>query len=119
METPDQLLQRLDNMGEGRVRQLMANRYFKPKALPLVNGWLTQKDEERERLKPRPDAEEALEKTRKLAREAHESVKKANEVAARADEKARKANRLAMTAIGVGSGALLVSVLALFALAIR
>ena len=113
METPNQLLERLEKMGEQRVRGLLANPHFDPKALPLIQNWLSGKQPERDGGRPaKQELDEALEKARALARQAGESAKKASEVA-------RKANRMAFAALAAGSLGLLVSILALFVLALR
>jgi hypothetical protein len=115
METPDELLARLDRMGEERVRALLCKKYFEPKALPLVEGWISRKEQERSGnggRAPHQDLGVALEKARTLAG-------RASEAASRATESASKAQRLAIVAVAVGSSALLISILALFALAIR
>ena len=116
METPDQLLARLDTMGEQRVCMLMEKNYFEPRAVALVQGWLTRKQEARQPEPPNP-VEEELEKARALARQAIEAAAKADQNAARADERARRANRVALAAVAMGSSGLLVSVLILFVLA--
>jgi len=115
METPDELLARLDRMGEERVRALLCKKYFEPKALPLIEGWISRKEQERGGnggREAQQDFGAAIEKARTLAGRASESAK-------RATENANKAQRLAIAAVAVGSAALLISVLALFALAIR
>jgi uncharacterized MAPEG superfamily protein len=115
METPDQLLARLDRMGEERVRALLCKKYFEAHTLPLVEGWISRKEQERSGnggRAPQQDLGAALDKARTLAG-------RASEAAARATENANKAQRLAIVAVAVGAAALLISVLALFALAIR
>jgi uncharacterized MAPEG superfamily protein len=115
METPDELLARLDRMGEERVRALLCKKYFEPRTIPLVEGWVSRKEQERAgnggRIPPR-DFGAAIEKARTLAG-------RASEAAARATETASKSQRLAIVAVAAGSAALLISILALFAMAIR
>ena len=122
METPDQLLSRLDIMGEDRVRALVSREYFEPKAVTLVQGWLARKEQSRvknETQAPQPDLEELLEKARALASQASRAAVKAQECATQAGETAKKAHRVAVIAIAVGSAGLLISILSLFALALR
>jgi hypothetical protein len=121
METPDQLLARLDTMGEARVRGLLAKEYFEPKTLSLVQGWLSQKERERTGAKrtPEEDRDEALRQARALAQEANAAAAQALELARKADELARRTGRLAMVALALASFSSLISILALFALAIR
>lgn len=115
METPDELLARLDRMGEERVRALLCKKYFEPRTLPLVEGWISRKEQERSGNGGRARQQDlgvALEKARTLAGKASEASKLAA-------ENANKAQRLAIVAVAVGAAALLISILALFALAIR
>ena len=122
MESPDQLLGRLDRMGEERVRALLGRKYFEPKTVPLVKGWLSKQEQERRGSGNRVDVldvGEVLEQVREVARHASEAAVKAQECATQAGETARRTQRFAVIAIAVGSAGLLVSVLALFALAIR
>jgi len=109
METPDEMLARLDRMGEERVRALLGKGdYFEPKTVSLVRGWIERKERKRESNGDRdalPNLQAALDKVRA---DAH-----------RAAKAAEKAQRFAMIAIGVGAASALVAVLALFALAIR
>jgi hypothetical protein len=115
METPDELLVRLDRMGEERVRTLLGRDYFEPKAVSLVRGWLERAEQVHSgngRAMDGPALLESLEKARRGARQAWEAAEKA-------DATARKAQRMALIATTVGSAAMLVAVLALFALALR
>jgi hypothetical protein len=115
METPDELLARLDRMGEERVRALLCKKYFEPQTLSLVEGWISRKEQERGGnggSAPQRDFGAALEKARTLAG-------RASEAATRAAENANKAQRLAIVGVAISSAALLISILALFALAIR
>jgi hypothetical protein len=115
METPDELLARLDRMGEERVRTLLGRDYFEAKALPLVRGWLERAEQARSgngRTMSGSALVESLEKARRGAQKAWEAAEKA-------DACARKAQRLALIAVSVGSASMLVAVLALFALALR
>ena len=121
METPTQLLERLDTMGEERVRTLLARNYFEPKKLTLVEGWLTRIDQAQQAAAepPEPTAGELIDQARAQAREAAESAAKARERAVEATVAAKKAQRTALIAMTVGSTGLLVSTLLLFAMALR
>ena len=46
LETPDQLLERLDSMGLDNAKNLLARKHFEPKAVGLVQGWVSRKEEE-------------------------------------------------------------------------
>lgn len=121
METPDQLLQRLGVMGEERVRALMAKKYFEPRQVPLVQGWLLQIDQARGNGKQAAaqDPEELIRKARAMAREAREAASAARQRADEAQAMAKAAQRFSLIAVTVGSIGLLVSTLLLFAVAIR
>ena len=114
METPDEMLARLDRMGEDRVRALLGQgEHFEPNTWPLVRGWLESKGKKRNGDRDSlPNIYAAFENVRTVARQAAEAAEKA-------DEKAMKAQLYATIAIAVGSASALVAVLALFALAIR
>jgi hypothetical protein len=115
METPDELLARLDRMGEERVRSLLGRKYFEPKAVSLVQGWLERLEQARSGnggAVPGAALLEGLEQARRAARESRAAAERAN-------ESARKAQRLALIATTIGSVSMLVAVLALFALALR
>ena len=116
METPDEMLERLDRMGEDRVRALLGRGdHFEPKAVPLVRGWLERRDKKRETNGDRetlPNLYRSFERLRTSGRQAVEAAELAEELAT-------KAQRMALIAAVIGGASLLVSVLALFALAIR
>jgi len=121
VDTPEQMLQRLEAMGEDRVRAHIGMRQFESKALPLVNGWLSRREKERseasDNLDPaKADAERVLHNTRALVRQSSSAATRA---AIRAEERARQSWRLALVALIVASAGTIVSVLSLFALAIR
>ena len=113
VETPDQLQQRLEKMGESRVRALVGQGYFEPKKATFVQGWLDGKTRERSNGKP------GLEEILTLVGRANEAAAKAQEEARQATESAKKTQRLTLAALAVGSLGLLVSILTLFALALR
>ena len=114
LETPNQLLERLDRMGLDHVRNLLTKNHFAPKTLGLVQGWIDRKEEQRnptpppEAPKPDPAVQEAL----RTARQALRETRKVREAAA-------KTQRLAIIAIATASAGILVSILSLFATAIR
>ena len=115
METPDELLARLDRMGEDRVRALLGRDHFEPRTQPLVRGWLERAEKSRSGNGRGEDGAallKSLDETRRAAR-------KAQEAADKADGSAKKAQRLALIAMTLGSAAMLIAVLALFALALR
>jgi hypothetical protein len=116
METPDEMLERLDRMGDDRVRALLGRGdHFEAKAVPMVRGWLERREKKRESNGDRetlPNLYRSFERLRTTARQAVEAADLAEELAT-------KAQRMAQIAVVVGGASLLVSVLALFALAIR
>jgi hypothetical protein len=116
METPDEMLERLDRMGEDRVRALLGRGdHFEPKAVPLVRGWLERREKTRASNGDRqtlPNLYRSFERLRTTARQAVEAAEIAEDLAT-------KGQRLALIAMVVGGASLLVSVLTLFALAIR
>ena len=119
METPDQMLHRLEKMGRNKVRALIGLRHFERKTLPLVKGWLDRKDEEESEAQVREvlaDTDRALENTRRLARQSSSGAIK---LAARAERAAGRAQRLATIALAFASLSTLVAFLSLFALALR
>jgi hypothetical protein len=121
MEAPDQLLARLDKMGEPRVRGLLAKDYFEPKTISLVQGWISRKERERTgpQRTPEQERDEALRQALALAQEASEAAARAHELARKADELTRRTHRLATVAVAAASVSSLVSILALLVLAIR
>ena len=116
METPDEMLERLDRMGDDRVRALLGRGdHFEAKTVPMIRGWLERRAKKRESNGDRetlPNLYRSFERLRTTARQAVEAAELAEELAT-------KAQRLALIAAVVGGASLLVSVLALFALAIR
>lgn len=122
METPDQLLQRLEAMGEERVRALLARRYFESRQTPLVQGWLAKLEQARSEAEEPPavpDAAELLQRARDLARQAEKAASAAQHRASEAATLARASQRLSLIAVTIGSIALLVSSLLLFVAANR
>ena len=114
LETPDQLIKRLEHMGLDHAKNLLARQHFERKAVGLVQGWIARKEEERnptpppEAAKPDPAVQEALKTARQAIREAR-----------RVREAAAKTQRLATIAIAVASAGIVVSILSLFAIAMR
>jgi len=111
LETPNQLLERLERMGLDHAKSLLAKNHFEPKTLGLVQGWISRKEEE---LNPTPPAEldPAVQEALKTARQAIREARRVREAAA-------KTQRLAVIAIAVAGAAIAISILALFATAIR
>ena len=110
MQTPDQVLETLDSMGEPAVLEKLESGYFGAKKLPLVEGWLESKRtareqaEERkrqatERARPRPEQD----RTSELARQTRE-----------AQDGARKAYFMALTAVIVAGFGFVLSIVGLF-----
>ena len=112
LETPDQMLERLERMGLERVQSLLATKHFDPKTLGLVQGWIARKREEQN---PTPDgpAPEVV------ALEALQTARKATSDVRRLHVAAAKTQRLALIALAVAGSGLLISILTLFAIAIR
>lgn len=112
LETPDQMLERLERMGLDHVKNLLESNHFDPKTLGLVHGWVARKAEEQNPTpaapKPEAVAQEALQTARQAIREAR-NLRVA----------AAKTQRLFTIAIAVAGAGFLVSVLTLFAISIR
>ncbi len=112
LETPDQMLKRLDRMGLERVKSLLETDHFEPKTIGLVQGWIKRRTEEQcpSPAAPKPEvvAQEALTAARQAIRETRKL---------RVAE--LKTRRMATIAIAVSGAAFLVSILTLFASAIR
>jgi len=112
LETPDQMLERLERMGVDRVKTLMANKHFDPKTIGLVQGWIQRKIEEQNPTTPAPPVDEVAQEALQTARQAIREARKMRAAAA-------KTQRLATIAIAVAGAGILVSILTLFAIAIR
>ncbi len=112
LETPDQMLERLERMGVDRVETLLESDHFDPKTLGLVHGWIKRKEEERNPTAPAPNFEEMAQEALKTARQALHEDRKTRVVAL-------KNQRLATIAVAVAGTGLLISILTLFAIAIR
>lgn len=119
-ETPDQLLERLEQMGLGRARSLLVMNHFEGKAQNLVKGWIARKEEEEELKVPpsptppaaaAPDAA-AVQETIRMSRRAIREAQATREVVA-------QMRRLNTIAIATATAAIVVSILSLFALALR
>ena len=84
IETPDQLLERLDLMGLERVKTLHRKNHFEKKKRGVVDGWIERKEEELNPTpapavaKPDPAVQEAL----RIARRAFQEARKTQEAAA-------------------------------------
>jgi hypothetical protein len=117
VETPDQLLERLDRMGLERVKSLILRGHFEQKAMPLVKGWIQRKERELygsapEPVDPNQNLHAAVEQAARQAQQARAGAKAAGEAAS-------KAWRMALIAITVAAIGAVVSIMSLFALAIR
>jgi len=117
VETPDQMLERLDRMGLERVKSLTARGHFEQKVVPLVKGWITRR--ERELLKSTPEPAEPDQKLRMAVEQASRQAQQAKADAKAAQEAALKAQRTALIAITIAALGAVVSILSLFALALR
>ena len=113
LETPDEMLERLDRMGLDRVKSLLTTGHFERKTLGLVHGWVQRKEEEKNPpAPPAPSAEELAQEALKTARLAVREARKMHAAAV----KTRRTATIALALSGVG---ILLSILTLFAFAIR
>ena len=112
LETPDQMLERLERMGIERVKSLLATQHFDPKTIGLVNGWIQRKEEERNPTPAAPKTDEIAQEALKTARQAIREARKMRAAAV-------KTERMATIALVVAGAGILVSILTLFAIAIR
>ncbi len=112
LETPAQMLERLDRMGLERVKALVESGHFEAKTIGLVTGWIKRKEEERFPTTPEPSAEEVAREALKTARQAQAEARKARHAAA----SARRASTIALVVAGAAA---VIAVLGLFAAAIR
>jgi len=112
LETPDQMLERLERMGVERVTTLLESNHFDPKTVGLVHGWIKGKEEAQNPTPPAPKVDEIAEEALKTARQAIREARKLRAAAL-------KTQRLATIAIAVAGAGIFVSILTLFASAIR
>jgi hypothetical protein len=128
METPDQLQDRLERMGEPRVRGLISSGHFEPKTVPFVKDWLTRKRDtardageiaRTERQRDLDEVRAVADDAGQSARSAAESAKTAVASAGAVQEAARTSQRMAYLAVGLAGAGLLIALLTLFALAVR
>jgi hypothetical protein len=112
LETPDQMLERLERMGVERVKSLLDGDHFDSKALGLVHGWIKRKAEQQNPTPPAPNFEEIAQEALKTARKAIREDRKTRAVVL-------KTQRLATIAIAVAGASVLISILTLFASALR
>ena len=101
METPDQVIEKLEIMGEDEVRQRLSQGHFHSKKIPLVTGWLQRKDQGR----AEQQAVVARQKA-KVEEKRHEQIKDAMELAQAAQKQAKLAT-------GVAGGSVLLAVVAI------
>lgn len=122
VETPAQMLARLDRMGEERVRYLLSSAYFDPQQEPLVKGWLDEKERDRG-VGPAAEqdrAETAMDELRTRVRKAEGLALRSSEAAARSAEAIKtavqaqqKSAQVTWIALILGSLAMLTSIVAL------
>jgi hypothetical protein len=113
LETPDQMLERLDRMGLDRVKSLLATDHFEQKTIGLVHGWVKRKEEEKNPpAPPAPSAEEIAQEAHKIARLAVRESKKLRAVVV-------KTHRMATLALALSGAGILISILGLLVAAIR
>ncbi len=118
METPDQLLERLEQIGLGRAKSLLVMNHYEGKARNLVKGWIARKEEELKAppaptppvAAPPPAA--AVQETIRMSRRAIREAQATREVMA-------QMRRLNTIAIATATAAIVVSILSLFAVALR
>jgi len=110
MQTPAQVLETLDSMGEPAVREKLESGYFGAKKVPLVEGWLEQKHAEREREKER--VRQAAERARPRP-ERDRTVALALQTR-EAQDSASKAYFMALTAVIVAGFGFVLSIVGLF-----
>lgn len=113
-ETPNQLLERLETMGLGRVKKLLADRYFEDRAVGLVNGWVARQEQAIEDRRPKP-----IDPMQVALQEATRQAQQALEEATKAQVAAQRAQRQATIALTTSCVGILAAILALFAMAIR
>ncbi|NIM01309.1 MAG: hypothetical protein GTN89_10795 [Acidobacteria bacterium] len=111
LETPSQMLERLERMGLDRVKALLEKDHFDPKTIGLVAGWIKRKQEEENPAPTAPPADEVAREALKIARQAAAGARQAHVGAA-------KAQRMATIGLAVAGAATLVAILTLFAAAI-
>ena len=112
LETPDQMLERLERMGLERVQTLVETNHFDAKTIGLVHGWVKRKIEEQNPTRPAPKIDEIAQEALKTARQAIREERKTRAITL-------KTQRLATIAIAVAGAAVFISILTLFASAIR
>lgn len=112
LETPDQMLERLERLGLERVQSLLGTNHFDPKTMGLVQGWIKRKEEERNPTPKVRTAEEIAQEALQVARQATKEARKLRAVAL-------KTQRTAQIAIAVAGAGIAISFLTLFAFAIR
>ena len=112
VETPDQMLERLELMGLERVKGLLAKNHFEPKTHGLVRGWVARKEEALNLSPPAtPEIDPAVQEAIRTARKALLATVKTR-------EDLKKVQTQALIATVVAGAAMLVAALALFAFAI-
>ena len=112
LETPDQMLERLERLGLDRVQSLLTTNHFDPKTIGLVQGWVERKEEEQNPTPPVRTADE-------IAQEALHTARQATIEARRLRAAALQTQRMAQIAIAIAGAGIAISILTLFAFAIR
>ena len=107
-------LERLEEMGLGRVKKLLAGQYFEDRAVGLVNGWVARKEQEIEDRRPKP-IDQTQVAPQEATRQAHQALKEAT----KAQVAAQRAQRLATIALVTSCVGILTAILTLFDVAIR
>ena len=90
METPDQVIEKLELMGEDEVRMRLAQGHFHSKKIPLVTGWLERREQNR--------AQQQAVVARQQARvedKRNEQIKQAHDLATAAQKQANLAMMIA------------------------
>ena len=114
-ESPPEMLSRLERLGEERVRSLVESEYFHPRAIPLVQGWLAEKDRRRG-LGSRAETdrrEKVLEDLGVRLRRAEAAIKRAVKDAAAARQALEKSTRVTRAALILGSLGVVASIVSL------
>jgi len=110
MQTPDEVLEDLERMGESAVRERLGTGYFGPRKTPLVEGWLRRKEQTREEARRAREA--------RSLRPPKDRSAEAAELAQQARLAAERAMRQAQIALVLGGLGVLLAVSALIVVAV-
>lgn len=105
MQTPDEVLEDLERMGEAAVREKLAAGHFAARKTPLVEGWLQRKEQVREELQR--ERETRAQPPRDRSAEAAALAQQARLAAERATRQAQIALVLAALGVLLGTAALI------------